>query len=441
MRLIGTLVSLTNWQIKFMLDRTIQPTIKPISKIIFPEIAKTKLSNGLPLHYIHDDSQEVLRVDFMFGCGIWQQSQPMVAALTAEMLREGTASLNSQQIAEKLDFYGSWLQLSASYHYSYLTVYSLCKYLPETLSVIEGMLKESIFPEPEFKVALNKRHQQYLLDNQKVQNMANKRFSECMYGSEHPYGKTAKDEDFKSINTDLLKAFYKEHYHAGNCQIILSGQVNEKSLAEIEQKFGGMDWWKESKTSTTSFTPAPSSQKHHKIDKADSVQAAVRIGRVGITRKHADYHGLKVLNTVLGGYFGSRLMSTIREEKGYTYGIGSGVGSLRKAGSYSISTQCANEYVEPLIKEVYNEMALLRNEQISEEELSMVRNYLLGENARAFDGTFSIADAYLSLLANDLPESFFQEQLNTIRSIDVEALQALAIKYFQAEEYYEIIAG
>lgn len=424
-----------------MLDRTIQPAIKPISKITFPEVEKTTLSNGTPLHLIRDDANEVVRIDFMFAGGSWHQAKPLVSYLTNQMLKEGSANLNSQQIAEKLDFYGSWLQLSASYHYSYLTIYSLSKYVAETLEVVDEMLKTPAFPQAEFEILLNKRKQHFLLDEQKVQALASKKFSACIYGAEHPYGKTAKAEDFENISTADLRQFYTDYYGSHNAEIVLAGKINQDILNHIEKLFGQEHWGAAKKASEQAHKLKPETEKSHLIPKTDAVQSAVRIGRVGIERNHPDFFGMKVVSTVLGGYFGSRLMTNIREEKGYTYGIGCSFNAMKEGGSFGIATECATEYVEPLITEVYKEMDLLCNELVCEEELEMVKNFMLGDAARLFDGTFSIADACISLLANDLDISFYKNQIQTIRDITAEEIQTLAQKYFVKDEFYEIIAG
>lgn len=424
-----------------MLDRTIQPAIKPISKITFPEVEKTTLSNGRPLHLIRDSAQEVVRIDFMFGGGSWHQKKALVAYLCNQMLKEGSANLNSQQIAEKLDFYGSWLQLSASYHNSYLTVYCLSKYVSETLAVVEEMLKRPTFPQAEFEVAVNKRKQSFLLEQQKVQSLASKKFAECIFGENHPYGKTAKAEYFENISTEDLKSFYNEYYSSHKLQIILAGDINQGLISEIENYFGKEHWGAEIAAKKPSFSLNSASEKQQIIPKADAVQSAVRLGRVGIQRNNPDFFGMKVVSTILGGYFGSRLMSNIREEKGYTYGIGCSLSSLKKAGSFAIATECATEYVDPLIAEVYKEMDLLCNELVCAEELEMVKNFMLGDAARLFDGTFSIADACISLLANDLDISFYEKQIQTIRDITAEEIRALAQKYFVKDAFYEIVAG
>jgi len=424
-----------------MLNRTIQPPIIPISKIPFPNIERSTLGNGLPLHLIHDEAQEIVRIDFMFGCGSWHQTRPLISFLTNQMLKEGSANLNSQQIAEKLDFYGSSLQLSSSYHHSYLTVYSLTKYVKETLAVVEEMLKCPNFPKTEFEVLVNKRKQHFLLDEEKVQILASKQFSTCIYGKNHPYGKMAILKDFETVSIDDVKTFYTQYYGSKNCQIIIAGDITDNLLAEVEKLFGTENWGAKSNPAEPQFNIQSESEKVHLIQKKDAVQSAVRIGRVGIPRNHPDFHSLKVVSTIFGGYFGSRLMTNVREEKGYTYGIGSSLSALRQGGSFCISTETATKYVQLLIKEVYNEMGRLCTEPVGKEELMMAKNFMLGDAARLFDGTFSMADCCISLLANDLDLSFYEKQIQTIREISAEQIQALAQKYFVRETFYEIIAG
>lgn len=424
-----------------MLNRTHQPPVKPISNISLPEIEKNSLGNGIPMHLIKDDKQDVVRIDFMFAGGVWHQSKSLIAFMTNQMLKEGTVNLSSQQIAEKLDYYGSWLQLSASYHYSYLTVYSLSKYVSETLAVVEEMLEQPLFPQTEFEVLLNKRKQQYLLDEQKVQSLASKKFSLCVYGPNHPNGKTASKEDFDKITTTDLRDFYHNYYGSRNMQIVLAGKIDEGLLSTLESLFGKEHVGKEQLPKEPQFEIQSDKEKFHFIPKADSVQSAIKVGRVGLQHNHADFHPMKVVTSILGGYFGSRLMTNIREEKGYTYGIGASLSASRDGGTFCISTETATAYVQPLIKELYKEMELLCNQTVGEEELQMVKNFMLGDAVRLFDGTFSIADILISLIANDLDISFYEKQIQTIRNITPQKIQTLAQKYFVKEEFYEIIAG
>ena len=421
--------------------RSISPEIKPIKEINIQKADLHTLSNGIPLRTLSIGNEEVVRIDCMFRAGIHYQKYPLVASFTNQMLKEGTKSRNSAEIAEKLDFYGSWLHLSCTHHYAYLTLYSLNKYLSQTIQLVEDMLSNSIFPQKEFEVYLNTRKQQYLVDQKKVQSLAHKNFLSALYGTEHPYGKSASLEDFDMLKVEWLNEFHEQFYTVDNCQIIVSGKITPFVLNCIKDTFENMEQVHSNGIKKTAFNIKPSPEHHIFVEKTDSVQSAVQIGRPMFNRKHPDFHKFRILNTVLGGYFGSRLMSNIREEKGYTYGISSGLTTFLDTGHLSISTQTGIEFTKPLIREVYNEMERLCSELIPEDELETVKSYMLGEHLRMFDGGFALADTFISLLANELDYSFYEKNVGIIKSTTAEELQTLAIKYFDPKEFYEVIAG
>jgi predicted Zn-dependent peptidase len=356
------------------------------------------------------------------------------------MLKEGTKNRNAAVIAEKLDFYGAWLHLSCSHHYAYLTLYSLTKYLPQTIGLVEDMLLNSVFPEKEFEIYRNKRIQQYLVESEKVQYIANRKFLSALYGAEHPYGKNAYIEDFNCLKAEWLNDFYKQFYTAENCKIIVSGKVTPSVLNLIRETFEKIEP-PVVETKRAAYDIKPASERYIFIEKADCVQSAIQIGRRTFNRKHPDFLKMKMLNTVLGGYFGSRLMSNIREEKGYTYGITSGITTFLDTGHLHISTQTGIEFTKPLIREVYKELEKLCSETIPDDELEMVKSYMLGEHIRMFDGGFALTDSFISLLANDLDYSFYEKNVGTIKSTAAEELRMLAVKYFDPKEFYEVIAG
>ena len=424
------------------LDRTIQPPIKPIEAIVIPRAEQQLLPNGIPFYSINIGEEEVVRIDCMFRAGIHDQSYPLVASFTNQMLKEGTTGKSAVCIAERLDFYGSWLHLSCTHHYSYITLYSLNKYLPHTISLLGDILLHATFPEKEFQIYRNTRKHQFLIEYEKVQYLAHKNFQTLLYGTNHPYGKSANLSDFDDLKRDWLKEFYTHYYTLSNCSIIASGKVDNSTMVCIKDTLGQL----QQKHSVPvirkpEFNIEPSDQRKLLIEKADSIQSAIRIGRPMFNRKHPDYHSFRILNTALGGYFGSRLMSNIREEKGYTYGIQSSITTHLDTGHFHISTQTGTEFVEPLIHEVYHEMERLCTKPIPDEELEMVKGYMLGEHIRMFDGGFALADTFISLLANELDYSFYEKNVETICSITPQQIQHLAANYFQPEAFYEVIAG
>ena len=423
-----------------MLNRTIQPIVNPIAHIDIIQAEKRILSNGIPVYYVNAGSQDVVKIDFIFDAGTWFQPINLVASLCNSMLEEGCSGYSAAEIAEKFDFYGSYIQLMADQNYGYFNIVSLGKHLPAILEMTEKMIKHSVFPEYELEVLKDKNKQKFLLENEKVRTLCQKKFTQVMFGNAHPYAINNKLEDFDLINREVLLQFYQSYYHSGNCRIILAGKVDENVLNLLESYFGGTDWQRDP-VKKTDFMIQPDPQKYHHVEKANGMQSAIRVGKFWVNKSHPDYHALSVLVTILGGYFGSRLMANIREEKGYTYGIGSFVLSLKHASYLIISTEVGNEYIEPTLKEISIEMKRLQTELVSEDELETVKSYLLGEFLRDFDGPFALAGSFKAINDFDLDYSFYDRYLIVLRNLTSAELLRLAQQYLDPEDFYTVVAG
>ena len=423
-----------------MPNRTIQPAVNPIEHIGMAKAEKKVLSNGIPVHYINAGSQDVVKIDFIFEAGTWFQSANLVASLCNSMLEEGTQTFSATEIAERFDFYGAYIQLVADQNYGYVNIVSLGKHLPAILETTEDMLKNSVFPEHELGVLIDKNKQKWLLENEKVRTLCQKKFTQVMFGNEHPYCINNKLEDFDRINRDVLMQFYRSYYHSGNCRIIAAGKIDESVLNLLEVHFGGTDWQRET-LDTLQYHIYSDPQKFHHVEKANGMQSAIRVGKMWVPKTHPDYIPLSILITILGGYFGSRLMANIREEKGYTYGIGSFVLSLKYASYFIISTEVGNDYVEPTLKEIAVEMRRLQTEPISESELETVKSYLLGEFLRDFDGPFALAGSFKAINDFGLDYSFYDRYLHVLRTITSEELMQLAQQYLSPDDCYTVVAG
>lgn len=425
-----------------MLNRTIQPIVNPIEHIDMIQAEKRLLSNGIPVYYVDAGSQDVVKIDFIFEAGTWFQPINLVASMCSSMLEEGSIGYSASQIAEKFDFFGSYLQLMVDQNYGYVNIVSLGKHLPAILEMTENMIKHPLFPQYELDVMIAKNKQKFLLENEKVRTLCQKKFTQVMFGIDHPYAIKNKLEDFELVSREVLLQFYQSYYHSSNCRIIVAGRVDESVLSLLELHFGGTDWSRGLGTvKEPGFTISPDSQKYHFVEKADGSQSALRIGKFWVNKSHPDYHALSVLVTILGGYFGSRLMTNIREEKGYTYGIGSFVLSLKHASYLIISTEVSNEYVEPTLKEISFEMKRLQTELVSEDELETVKSYLLGEFLRDFDGPFALAGSFKAINDFDLDYSFYDHYLAVLRSLTSQDLMRLAQQYLDPEECHTVVAG
>lgn len=424
------------------LDRTIQPKIRDVGQLAVQKPRRFVMPNGVPLNVLDSGDNEVVRIDLLMEGGRWQQSQPLQALFTNRMLREGTLRYTALEIAEKLDYYGAWLELSGASEYAYITLYSLNKYLPQTLEILESIVKEPVFPEKELGIIIDSNLQQFVVNSSKVDFLAHRALMKALYGEAHPCGRLVQEEDYHRITPDVLREFYDRHYHSGNCTVYVSGKVGDDCIRRIEELFGKDAFGREfRKPEKRDFVPASSADKRIFVEYAGAMQSAVRMGMLSLERSHPDYLKARVMVTLFGGYFGSRLMSNIREEKGYTYGISAGIVPYPGQGMLAVSAETANEFVEPLIREVYHEIDRLQNELVSEEELSMVRNYMLGEMCRSYESAFSLADAWMFVQTSGFGDTYFEDALNAIRDITPEEIRELAGRNLCKEKLKEAVSG
>ncbi len=425
-----------------MLDRTQQPPTSPITQLDIPHPENIRLDNGINLKSFFRDEEDVLRFDVVINAGIWPQSQPLQALFTNRMLREGTTDYTSKKISSSLDFYGAWLDLSCSYTQSYLTLYSLGKYFENTLRLVHSMITCPTFPEQEFDVMVANNKQQYLINQNKTEYTSQKLFMNKLFGTSHPCGTFAVESDYDRISPEALKEFHRNFYHNKNISLYVSGNVTGSVVKIINQLFGNSGWGEGKERNIRSKIPIQTAEcRHGFVEHPDSVQSSIRIGCPTIDSKHSDFHKLRVVTTLLGGYFGSRLMKNIREDKGYTYGISANIVPFPDTNIFAIGTEVANEYVQSAVNEIYKEIRILQKEKVDEQELQMVKNYSVGDICRSFEGMFSISESYIMLETYGLTEDYFEKNLYDIIHITTEDILRIANEYLHPEEMIDIVAG
>jgi zinc protease len=434
-----------------LLNREQAPEFAIVEKVELIKAGVQYLKNKIPVYTVSGGTQDIVKVEFLFDAGIFKQIVPLQAITVNALLEEGTSQLTAAQIADRIDFYGAFLETNIGQDNASVVVYTLNKHLKEVLPVVEQIIKDSTFPQHELDIHLKNKKQQFHVNNQKVANVARKYFSELIFGEKHPYGINVKESDFENINRNYLNEFYHQFYRANSCKIILSGKVEEAIFPLLDNYFGGNDWSENSiklsdadkqKYLNNALLPISTSpQREHVITKDDAMQSAIRIGKILFNKTHPDFQALQILNTIFGGYFGSRLMSNIREDKGYTYGIGSGIVSLKNSGYFFISTEVGVEVCKNAIDEIYFEMQRLREELISDEELSLVKNYLLGSFLRSIDGPFAMADRFKGVMEYGLNYDYYDKYVATIRSVSASQLRELANLYFDKQSMTELVVG
>ena len=422
-------------------DRTVAPAMHDAVEFDYklPGINKETLDNGLPLYWLNAGVQDVVQIDWIFPAGLWYEQKPSVAHAVAGLLKSGTSKYTSVQIHEALEFYGAQLKVAAGNDYATVTLYTLNKHLPSLLPMVYELLTDSTLPEHE--IAIHKRNaiDKLLVNLRQCEFVANQQIEALLFGEEHPYGRYTRKEKIEALTREDLLTFYKSNYNLANVRMFMGGKAGAEEVKCLNEVFG-----KAAITASPIMVPkfelATSAEQVHRINNDEAgVQGAIRVGRLFPNRHHPDYTPMVVLNTLFGGYFGSRLMSNIREDKGYTYGIYSSVTPEVSGGSMVIHTETGTGVIENAVKEIYYEMETLCNEEVSEEELLLVKNYLLGGLLGDLDGPFSILQRWRSLILNGFDENYFNNNVEIYKTITPAAIQALARKYYNRADFIEIV--
>jgi zinc protease len=424
-----------------MPNRIIAPEFKTIEKINIIKAGECLLDNGIPVYTINAGSQELTKIEFVFNAGMYYQDRTLIASTVNTLLESGTSKYNSHQISESIDFFGSFLELGTGQDFASVSLYSLNKYLDESLHFIENIIKDSIFPQEEIDIHLANKKQKHLINSQKVNHLARRKFSELLFGSHHPYGIDVESHDFDTLTREEVIDFYKARYTSKNCFIVAAGNLPPNLINTLNAHFGKESWGNVASENPQDVQLISTSQQKNIVEKKDAIQSAIRVGRVLFNKTHPDYFKFQVLNTLLGGYFGSRLMANIREDKGYTYGIGSGLSSFVRAGYFSISTEVGADVTQNALGEIYKEIKRLREEPVGMDELETVRNYILGQFLRSVDGPFALAEKFKAIREFGLDYSYYENYFKSVQTVTPAELKDLANTYLQEKDLIECIAG
>ena len=423
-----------------MLDRSQQPPLRDLEEYNIQQPVCRELPSGVKLYVLDAGDTQVMRIDLVFGAGKFHQDHMLQCLFTNRMLREGTHRLGHQEIAEKLDFYGAWMEQNVSFSHSFVTLYSLNKFVEPTLELLAEMVKEPLFDEQVLDVVRRNNLQRHLVAMKKTSVRARRLLLQSIYSTDYIYGHMAEEHDYLAINSSMLTDYHRRYYHSHNLSIYLSGHVTDTCLQLVEHLFGQP--FGQGEIPSRDYPPTPSLPPVRCfLEMKDSVQSSVILGKSVVGNEHPDCLKLRVLITILGGFFGSRLMKTVREEKGFTYGIYSILNPSPTDNTLMILSDCAHEYVSPLLEEVCHQIDMLQQEPVGEEELTLVKNYMKGEVLRTYDSRLSLSDAWTLVHTMGLPETYYRDYWQAISQTTSEDLLRLARTYLAKESLTEVVAG
>ena len=421
-----------------VLNRVIAPSSEELNNFKIIEGKSIRLSNDIDLHYINAGTSDVIKLDLVCDGGIRNQTKNSIAVAASSMLREGTKNKSAEQIADELDFYGAYFQSYCTADDSVISLFCLKKHYLSCIPYILDVISDSIFPENEIKTYKKNAIQKLMVNKQRNSFLVRRLFYSSVFGDKSPYGIYSESEDYDNFSRENLLDFFNANYKNKAKYILLSGAIDDSIIKDTEANFISLN------KNLNKQTHIDSSGKiNEKVfqEKKGSVQCAIRIGKKIVNRKHPDFRKLQLLNLILGGYFGSRLMKNIREDKGLTYGIYSVLESFNNGACFFIETEINNDLRKQGTKEIYLELQKIREELISEEELILAKNYLLGSFLRSIDGPFSLAERHKILVDYGLGYEYYYEYINMIKLVEAKELRELANTYFQEKDLSEIIVG
>jgi len=405
--------------------------------IRFPEFTHETLPSGTRIYSMPGGKLGLCYLELVFENGRRAETKKMTGRITAAQVQEGSLNHTQAQIVDFFDYHGCSYSLHADLDFTVLSVSCLQRYFDGVLDFILEMLAQPVFPEENLakgKVFLKSQLSHQLTEPDFV---SYRDLTAHLYGSHSPYAYNSTPELIDSIRREDLVAYHQNFYQSGKLSVFYTGEPL------------GTDYWagklKRLPAKGKELPPFPAveygapSRMHAPIGHCN--QTSLKIGCGLFPKNHPDYYGMYVLNTLLGDYFGSRLMKHIREEEGLTYDIHSTLDVQLHAGCFYISAElnpASKNKTEDLIRK---ELKLLRTREIPATELNMVRNYLNGHLLRLVDGPFqSILLLRILMMEFGELEAFYTLR-NAIRDISPEELRMLADRYLHEDKMSVVTAG
>lgn len=426
-----------------MLNRSIAPQAKPFAYIPLPNYEVAYLDNGIPVYYCLQGSVDVCEIQAVFRAGSGFSTKVGLSDFTPRMMSEGTRHFTSLALAEKLDFYGAHLEYDEGVEFISINLTCLTHIVGDTLPLLREVIQAPTFPDAEFRKLQQRTVQKLVVNHKKSAYQAAVHFPKLVFGKEHVYSHTTDIAEVKALSTADLIAYHKQYLQTGNMFLTVCGQFKpERVLQKLNIAFGkkkGLSAKNEAVSDAVKpFSSVKPGRYHIEVE---GVQSSLRVGHIGVARNHPDATKMELVNTILGGYFGSRLMSNIREDKGATYGVYSSWVTMQHGGYFVIQCDVANHLVDSTIVEMKKEITRLQEELISEEELNLVKTYRIGKSIGERETPFQINNLIRFSVTNQIPFTAIDEKFAIFDSMTPQDVQDLARKHLRVEDLIELVCG
>ena len=417
-----------------MIDRTIAPKSVDFASFAIKQATSDFLDNGIPVHYLQSGLQNILKLELVYAAGSWFEPSKGLSYLASKMIVEGTKGRPAKEIAECIAAYGAFIEIHSGFENVNFTFYLMEKHLSNLLPIISECIFEAVFPEKELLSLKNITTQSLKVNKEKSQFLASAEFRRLLFSEPHPYGRQYWEDDIESVGKDEILNFAKEFFALNRLEIFVAGQFNIDSTKQQLNQYFGKTYFGGVRNAPAKVIHPSTEKRESLINKPESVQSSIRMGCHAIQRDNPDYVPLTIANEILGGYFGSRLMRNIREEKGFTYGIQSSLHSLKHGAYFAIATDVKMENTSQTIEEINKEITLLQSEPVSEKELKTVKSYMLGRFMNSINSPFSLMDKFKTLHYSGLDYGFYNDYVQSVNIVSADQIQQMAIQHFDCSK-------
>lgn len=421
-----------------MLDRSIAPPSSSIKSIDITKASSLVIPGSkVPFHFLTAGKQPVLKFEFTAEIDDDSTLKAGLARLMVKMLLKGTKTRTAYQLAEELDAYGAFIDASSSLDRLNISVYCLKKHFRSTMDIFWDMLHNSTFPQEELNLLINQSKQELKVNLEKSAYIASRLLRKKLYPNSG-YGVVLTEEALNKITRADIDSFYTNHFYK-DINIFLSGAVSDEEIHDIEQRFSDLKVLHKTKARGSQIkTVMPGV---YMVDQPKAIQSSIRLGKITIAKSDPNYSKIFLSNQLLGGFFGSRLMKNIREEKGLSYGIYSSLVHASRSSFMVIGAEVALEKTQKALDEIYAEIKKLRDEPPGLEELELVRNYTLGKLLSSIDTPFSLMEKFKSIYFNNLDYQFYDLYVEKLNSIIPEDIMEMANQYMSNKDLTTVVVG
>jgi predicted Zn-dependent peptidase len=424
---------------------SLRPKPGPVRSYQFPDFSDERLPSGIRLVTAPVRKLPLATVLVVIDAG--STSDPAgkegIAALTAGTLLEGSERFDGAELAEKFEQLGTSVESGADWDSAFIKITTLSDRLEEATELLGEVISSPAFPEREVERLKAERLAEILQLETEPRGLADEKFAEFLYSAESRYSKPDEGtaQSVSALSRKDVDDFYRVTYRARSTTVIVSGDISkDSSRALVTRAF--KDWPSGTAQAQSLVATARTAVRSmHVVNKPEAPQSELRIGHVGLPRNHPDFFPTLLMNAVLGGLFGSRINLNLREAHGYTYGASSFYDWRRGPGPFVVSTAVQSEVTAPALREIFLEIDRIRSDRISEEELSLARDYLDGVFPIRYETTAAIASALATLVIYHLPADYYDCYRKNIRSVTADVVLQAAQSHLHPEQLQTVMVG